>query len=56
MRKVFRVLQIFALLAITTQLAGCTPHVGVGMNVGVPTGWGSINVGVGSGGWYGRPF
>jgi len=56
MRKLIRIARLIAVLAIATQLSGCTPHVGVGMNVGIPTGWGSINVGVGSGGWYGRPF
>ncbi|MEA3413343.1 MAG: hypothetical protein U9R74_17680 [Pseudomonadota bacterium] len=56
MRKAIRIARIVTILLIATQLSGCTPHVGVGMSVGIPVGWGNVNVGVSSGGWYGRPY
>lgn len=54
-RKAIRVLVLAALLAAASLTAGCDSSVGVGFSAGIPTSWGGISIGVGSGGWYGGP-
>jgi hypothetical protein len=54
-RKAIRVLILATLLATASVTAGCDQKVGVGFSVGIPTSWGGVRIGVGSGGWYGGP-
>jgi len=52
-RKMIRLATALALTGAALTFTGCSSHVGVGLNVGVPIGnHGHINIGTSTGGWY----